>query len=131
MKILFLLVQAPTFYKLFEEIGIECITSYLRERHHKVSLMSEYVQDIDYQAITELNPDVIGLPHYITNEELVYIVCTKLKALLPNVKIVLGGYTATSLGSKIFERCNSVDFISCGEGELVMENLLKALEGKI
>lgn len=98
MKILFLQVQAPTFYKLFEEIGIKCITPYLRERHHKVHLMSEYAQDINYQVIAELNPDVIGIPQYITNEELVYSVCIKLKSFLPHVKIVLGGYTATSLG---------------------------------
>lgn len=60
--------------------------------------MSEYAQDINYQVIAELTPDVIGIPQYITNEELVYSVCIKLKSFLPHVKIVLGGYTATSLG---------------------------------
>ena len=64
--------------------------------------MSEYAQDINYQVISELNPDVIGIPQYITNEELVYSVCIKLKSLFAKRENCSGRVYSNQFGKQNF-----------------------------
>jgi anaerobic magnesium-protoporphyrin IX monomethyl ester cyclase len=65
-----------------------------------------------------------------------YDTCTKLvkliKHLLPEVKIVIGGYHATLMNEEIAESPEAewIDFMVRGEGEEACRRLVNALEGK-
>lgn len=50
-----------------------------------------------------------------------------LKLKNPEIIIIAGGPQATTLGKKLFEFCNSLDYICCGEGESTITPLCSSL----
>ncbi len=77
-------------------------------------------------------PQVVGLSsmtwQHATCEKLIKLI----RQLLPEVKIVLGGYHATLMYAEISESENGklIDFLVRGEGEDAFRRLIMALEGK-
>jgi anaerobic magnesium-protoporphyrin IX monomethyl ester cyclase len=84
------------------------------------------------ETLLKIRPDVVGLSamawQYQTCTQLVRLI----KRLLPDVKIVLGGYHATLMHEEIAasEEAPLIDFIVRGEGEEVFRRLINALNGK-
>jgi len=84
------------------------------------------------ETLLRIRPDVVGLSAMAWQ----YRTCTKLarliKRLLPNAKIVLGGYHATLMHEEIAasEEAPLIDFIVRGEGEEGFRRLINALNGK-
>jgi len=84
------------------------------------------------ETLLRIRPDVVGLSAMAWQ----YRTCTRLvrliKRLLPNVKIVLGGYHATLMHEEIAvsEEAPLIDFIVRGEGEDVFRRLINALNGQ-
>ncbi|MCK5761886.1 MAG: DUF4080 domain-containing protein [Candidatus Izimaplasma sp.] len=74
--------------------------------------------------IKQYNPDVGGLSIYIWNIEIFRQILNKLS--LPNSKIIIGGPEVTYESSDFLNEY-PVDFIIKGEGELVFDSLLKAI----
>ena len=74
--------------------------------------------------IKQYNPDVLGLSIYIWNIEIFRQILNKLS--LPNSKIIIGGPEVTYESSDFLNEY-PVDFIIKGEGELVFDSLLKAI----
>jgi len=83
-------------------------------------------------VLTAFRPQVVGLSamtwQYATCEKLIKLIRT----LLPDVKIVLGGYHATLMYAEIGDSPNGklIDFMVRGEGEAAFRQLIRALEGK-
>ncbi|HWR90789.1 MAG TPA: radical SAM protein [Desulfobacterales bacterium] len=84
------------------------------------------------ETLLKIRPDVIGLSAMAWQ----YRTCTKLvrliKRLLPEAKIVLGGYHATLMHEEIAASAEAplIDYIVRGEGEEVFRRLINALSGK-
>ena len=84
------------------------------------------------RVLLNFRPQVIGLSsmtwQYATCEKLMKLI----RHLLPEVKIVLGGYHATLMYEEIAKSENGkrIDFLVRGEGEAAFRNLLVALENK-
>lgn len=77
--------------------------------------------------ITEHDIDVLGFACYIWNIEMTLHVVDMVKAVRPDIKIVLGGPEVSFTADELLERCPNIDYIVQGEGEEAFYALVKAL----
>ena len=78
--------------------------------------------------ITEHDIDVLGFACYIWNIEMTLHVVDMVKAVRPDIKIVLGGPEVSFTADKLLERCPNIDYIVQGEGEEAFHALVTALQ---
>lgn len=78
--------------------------------------------------ITEHDIDVLGFACYIWNIEMTLHVVDMVKAVRPDIKIVLGGPEVSFTADELLERCPNIDYIVQGEGEEAFHNLVTALQ---
>ena len=78
-------------------------------------------------AIYMEKPDILAFSCYIWNIELINILTTEIKKLLPKCRIILGGPEVSFTASDVLEENETIDFIICGEGEEVFPALLKSI----
>ncbi len=72
------------------------------------------------------NPEYIGLGTMTYEVEKNYQLLIKIRNLMPELKIILGGPHSIAAGIQIFQECNVIDIIIKGEGE---ESIVKVLQG--
>ena len=78
--------------------------------------------------ITEHDIDVLGFACYIWNIEMTLHVVDMVKAVRPDIKIVLGGPEVSFTADELLERCPNIDYIVQGEGEEAFHDLGTALQ---
>ena len=78
--------------------------------------------------ITEHDIDVLGFACYIWNIEMTLHVVDMVKAVRPDIKIVLGGPEVSFTADELLERCPNIDYIVQGEGEEAFRALVTALQ---
>ncbi|WP_251454033.1 B12-binding domain-containing radical SAM protein [Veillonella intestinalis] len=78
--------------------------------------------------LTEHEADVVGFACYIWNIDMTLHVANLLKAVKPEVKIVLGGPEVSYTARRILEAHSYIDYIVQGEGEEVFAELVARLE---
>ena len=78
-------------------------------------------------SIQDYNPSVVGISAKTQNFVSASIVAKISKEINPDIKVVVGGVHPTMNGSKVLN-CNDIDFLSIGEGENTIVELLNALE---
>ena len=78
--------------------------------------------------ITEHDIDVLGFACYIWNIERTLHVVDMVKAVRPDIKIVLGGPEVSFTADELLERCPNIDYIVQGEGEEAFHALVTALQ---
>lgn len=78
--------------------------------------------------ITEHDIDVLGFACYIWNIEMTLHVVDMVKAVRPDIKIVLGGPEVSFTADELLERCSNIDYIVQGEGEEAFHDLVTALQ---
>lgn len=78
--------------------------------------------------ITEHDIDLLGFACYIWNIEMTLHVVDMVKAVRPDIKIVLGGPEVSFTADELLERCPNIDYIVQGEGEEAFHALVTALQ---
>ena len=78
--------------------------------------------------ITEHDIDILGFACYIWNIEMTLHVVDMVKAVRPDIKIVLGGPEVSFTADELLERCPNIDYIVQGEGEEAFHDLVMALQ---
>ena len=78
--------------------------------------------------ITEHDIDALGFACYIWNIEMTLHVVDMVKAVRPDIKIVLGGPEVSFTADELLERCPNIDYIVQGEGEEAFHALVTALQ---
>ena len=78
--------------------------------------------------ITEHDIDVLGFACYIWNIEMTLHVVDMVKAVRPDIKIVLGGPEVSFTADELLARCPTIDYIVQGEGEEAFHALVTALQ---
>ena len=88
--------------------------------------------DLDYilKDIYRNNYDVVLFSTYIWNVYDTAKICENLKKVNPNIKIALGGPEVTYDSADAMEKYPFIDYILCGEGELVFRDLVEHLLGQ-
>jgi anaerobic magnesium-protoporphyrin IX monomethyl ester cyclase len=116
-------------------IGLLYIASHLNsDSNHDIKVIDGYsfniAEDIFLAKIKDENPDVLGLSctshTFLRSMELL----EKIKQILPNVVIVLGGMHATFFAEKIVAEYRFIDFVVKGEGEFCFTKLINNLHNK-
>ena len=84
------------------------------------------------KTLSKINPDIIGFSSMTWQFNTCIKLIKLIKKLLPNVKIVIGGYHATLMHKEIASSTDAkfIDFIIRGEGEETFRRLINALTGK-
>jgi len=131
-KILLLVIRTRRSTRMFEEIGVCYLAAFLRQNGYEVRLMEENEESVDYEGIRAFAPDLIGIPVYMNTEKAVCGACARLKEMLPQTWLCLGGYSPTNRGPRLMETTPHIDFVIRGEGEetlLELANRLSRREG--
>jgi anaerobic magnesium-protoporphyrin IX monomethyl ester cyclase len=116
-------------------LGIASIGANLDDRHevYLIDLIRKRRHTRRYltRTLLKIKPQVVGFSTMTWQ----YATCLKLirliRSLLPDVKIVLGGYHATLMYQEIADgpEAAQIDFMIRGEGEVAFQSLVSALEG--
>jgi tRNA A37 methylthiotransferase MiaB len=70
---------------------------------------------------------VIGFSTYVWNKNYNYALAARLKQLNPSAVLIFGGPEVPVTAADIFKRHPFMDYVICGEGEIIFANLLLAL----
>ena len=99
---------------------------------HDVSFKEYTIKDNEEHIVNDLlsmNLDVIAFSCYIWNIDHILEICQMLKQYAPHLIIILGGPEVT-YEAQHFLKYDAIDYVISGEGEIVFEELLSALEKK-
>lgn len=76
------------------------------------------------------NPTIVAATLWLFNHEIVIKVCERIKALLPDVQIILGGPECNGDNEKLLKRYPFVDKLFRGEGEIEFHKFLRGDDPK-
>lgn len=108
-------------------LGIISIAGYLKNCGHDIRLLDASVNKIDFRKeIEDFKPDIAGIS-VIGHKSLPDAV--RISGILKkyNITVAWGGPLASCAAKSLLEH-NNIDYIFTGEGELVWEELLEAIE---
>jgi len=112
---------------LCEPLGLEYQAAAARLDGHRAEILDLRIHKDGLEpALQKANPDLVGLTGYTQHTLEVLSLTRRIKALLPGVKIVVGGHHATVRPQDFFTP--EVDFVVCGEGVEAFRGLLRGLE---
>jgi len=110
--------------------GLTSIAGNLDPQHRvavaDLILVQGKVRETVTRLMQELNPQVVGLSIMTFQRRSAERIIKLLRALKPDVKIVVGGYDP-SLAAEAYEPMD-VDYLIRGEGEVTFRELLRAIE---
>ncbi len=116
--------------------GIACVAGNIEATHevYIIDLIRQRRRIRKYltQKLTRIRPALVGLSAMTWQFETCTKIAKLIKQLLPDVKIVIGGYHATLMGEEIAASPASrwIDFMVRGEGEEPCRRLVNALAGR-
>jgi radical SAM superfamily enzyme YgiQ (UPF0313 family) len=112
-------------------LGLAYIAATVKKEGHDVEVIDapalSYSLENIRNKISNFSPDVVGQQMVFSNVDECYKVAALSKKIKPDVKVVLGGPHATLYPDKLIKN-KDIDFVVCGEGEIVMRDLLVCLE---
>jgi anaerobic magnesium-protoporphyrin IX monomethyl ester cyclase len=122
------------FGPLNEPLGLAYLASNLEKAGHEVLILDALALELSSDQICDYikiaNCDLIGItmltPMYHRSIEVVNAV----KNQFPIIPIVVGGPHPTILPEETLRENNAIDFVVVGEGEIILLNLVNALEKK-
>jgi len=100
--------------------------------HHDVDFKEYTIKDKKEHVVEDIlsmQVDIVAFSCYIWNIEYIHDICFLLKKKKPSLIIILGGPEVT-YEPKHFIDHYAIDYVISGEGEVVFEQLLTALENK-
>lgn len=105
---------------------------YIAQALHENSIEYEYFDMRIDDSFSKLQrrlklfgPDLIGFSMSSLGYKRTYSMLTKIKELMPAVKMVVGGYHPTTLKEKVLEGCSAVDFAVVADGEQTIIELCR------
>lgn len=131
MKVLLVAVNAKYIHSNLAVYSLkEYAEKYGKNKHEiriKEYTINQYVEEI-IADIYEEQADVVGFSCYIWNIELITQVINDLKAVNPNLRIVVGGPEVSYHPEQILAQNQNIDYVMCGEGEEIFKQFLDNYE---
>jgi len=139
---------------LSEPLGLLCLASWLEsvfKDQIRVSILDLYAlgaekpvkqgeffclgisdENVINEELTKLNPDLIGITCNFTAYARDSLeLASTVKKSFPQIPIVIGGAHPTIEARSILEENESIDYVVQGEGEIILERLIRALKAEI
>lgn len=137
MKISFVNPPYKTIYKnvsgasgIIPPLGIAEIASYIRTKGYESNIIDANALDISIEetvnAITELNPDILGITATTSSFQVASEIISKYKEINPKVLTVIGGVHASTSAIEILSDYLHFDLVVSGEGEKAFELILNS-----
>lgn len=111
-------------------LALRYLRSYTEPHFPDVHLVEYTINDLPEKIVADLykqKPEVIGFSCYIWNIAETTAIIRRLKKVLPQVKVVLGGPEVSYETKDFLQKHPEVDFVVQGEGEHTFLELLQAL----
>ena len=111
---------------MHEPLALEYLGAGLKLDGHEVAVIDARI-DSDIEGVFErFNPQVVGITGYTNQAPIVKDIAARLKAINPNVVIVVGGHHATVRPEDFNEA--SIDLIVIGEGVEAIREIVERLK---
>jgi radical SAM superfamily enzyme YgiQ (UPF0313 family) len=121
-------------YAMIMAMGLLAMADWLEQNGYSALILNlgvEKIVDADFSIehfLEHHDVGVIGISLHWHFQSLDVINLSKaIKAVRPEIPIVLGGYTASFFAGEILRNYASIDFVVCGDGEVPLLNLLNQL----
>jgi magnesium-protoporphyrin IX monomethyl ester (oxidative) cyclase len=116
-------------------LGIAWIAAVLEAKAHRVGVLDGNAENLGLEEIrsrlAQMKPDVVGIScNYSPLHHPTLQVAEMVKKAF-GVPVIIGGNHATALAEYMLERSDDIDFIVRGEGEVILPELLQALQANI
>lgn len=93
---------------------------------------SKIIDENSYDKVKEVienyRPDIVGISCFTVHRGSSYKIAKLAKEINPSIKVILGGAHATFMWEQIMKNLDFVDIIVCGEAEITIVELVKALD---
>ncbi|MEM2878084.1 MAG: radical SAM protein [Candidatus Hadarchaeales archaeon] len=113
-------------------LGLVYIGTLLERSGHEVRIIDNARKQLpDGELINRVkseDPDIVGISALSPTFRRAIKLASELKKECPSSKIVLGNYHATFEYERILRKCDFIDFVVIGEGEMTMIDLTEALD---
>ena len=113
-------------------LGIGYIAAVLEKEGHDVHFLDcQFPWNNDekiLKTIQDKGIEVVGVGSSTPNSYQAYDLIRLVKKNFPDIHTIFGGPHVVAVGPIIFKECPEVDYIVYGEGELIIKELVKALE---
>lgn len=130
MKVL--LVQPPSSDPLtdriflFEPLGLEYLAAGLKLDGHVAEILDARLTPDIQSACRRFRPRVVGLTGYTSQLNIIKNIAARLRATLPDVRIVVGGHHATVQPEDF--NTPAIDAVVIGEGVFALREIVAAIE---
>lgn len=130
MKVL--LIQPPSHnplidqFFLFEPLALEYLGAGLKLDGHTVELLDARLEPDIEDTCRRLQPELVGLTGYTSHVNIVKDLATRLKTILPELFVVVGGHHATVQPEDFNEP--DIDVVVIGEGVFTLREIAVARE---
>lgn len=130
MKIL--LIQPPSHnplidqFFLFEPLALEYLGAGLKLDGHTVEILDARLEPDIEDTCRRFQPELVGLTGYTSHVNIVKDLATRLKAILPELFVVVGGHHATVQPEDFNEP--DIDLVVIGEGVFTLREIAVALK---
>lgn len=112
-------------------LALRYLRAAIREQFPDNHLLELQVKDDPRRVVAELGrfqPDVVAFSCYLWNITATLALATDIKAVLPQVTIVLGGPEVGPRAAELLASYPAVDYVIAGEGEQPFADLLHTLQ---
>lgn len=123
VDILFYQLQSSMYF------GITSLATYLKKDGFSSDVLIESMEDSPFELMKEINPKIIGISCLSTEHNWLVDTCKKIKEVLPDVMILVGGIHAILYYNEIISE-SVADLVCHSEGEEVLVHVLNELKKK-
>ena len=130
MKVL--LIQPPSHnplidqFFLFEPLALEYLGAGLTLDNHTVELLDARLEPDIEEACRRFQPEIVGLTGFTSHVNIIKNIATRLKAIFPELFVVVGGHHATVQPEDFNEP--HIDLVVIGEGVFTLREIAAALQ---
>jgi radical SAM superfamily enzyme YgiQ (UPF0313 family) len=111
---------------LFEPLALEYLGAGLKLDGHVVEILDARLQLRIEATFREVQPQVVGLTGYTSHLNIIKDIAARLKALSPQLIVVVGGHHATVRPEDFNDP--AVDVVVIGEGVFTLREIVRAIE---
>ncbi|MCX8064966.1 MAG: B12-binding domain-containing radical SAM protein, partial [Candidatus Hydrogenedentes bacterium] len=117
-------------------MGLLYLAGYLREKVKDVEIkivnqrLENYTPKEVVKIIYDYYPHILGISSSTPFAYMIPYIATKIKELLPQSWIVLGGPHASAIRKQAFRDCDKLDIVVPGEGEIAFQLIVESYPDK-
>ena len=115
-------------------LGLESLAAFIREHGYSVKIIDCCALNLTINdtipIILSYNPQFVGITAATVSINSAALLAKVLKEQRPNLKVIIGGSHISALPEETMKRFSQLDIGIIGEGELTINELLRALDEK-